>query len=97
MSFGREHNLFMNMLSGGRVLSQAQMWSAIERLATFSHSVTSNNQRTLGRAFQTSSPVVGDNSAFYPQTFSEIQRSSLQVELTRRWEKQTGLVTTTQA
>ncbi len=87
----------MNMLSGGRVFTQGQLWGAIERLANFSHSVTSNNQRTLGRAFQTSSPVVGDNSSFYPQTFSEIQRSNLQVELTRRWEKQTGLVTTAHA
>ena len=87
----------MNMLSGGRVITQAQLWGAIERLATFSHSVTSNNQRTLGRAFQTSSPVVGDNTTFYPQTFTEVQHSNLQVELARRWEKQTGLLASTSA
>lgn len=80
------------MLSGDRVFTQEQLWSAIVRLASFSHSITSNNQRTLQRVFQTSSPVVGDNSRFYPQTFSEVQRSNLQVELARRWEKQTGLV-----
>ena len=87
----------MSMLSGGRVFTQARLWSAIERMATFSHSITSNNQRTLQRTFERASPVVGDNSMAYPHTFSEIQRSNLQVELTRRWEKQTGLVTTTHA
>ena len=37
--------------------NKSQMWAAIERLATISHSVASNNQRIVAKAFKTAQTI----------------------------------------